>query len=148
MMRDWGWGLGSRSQHEHLGIGKGTYEGFGQGRSVFRLFNLESRATAMNRGKCAVGVGSGLHEIHPTRKYWLSLGIWAGELWTRGQNIHCGRLASQLCCGNCPKRVMRRLISSAYAPRIAVMPEVDGMNLMNHCPPCRCCLCFCSCPVG
>ena len=34
-----------------------------QGRSVFRSFNPEPTATAMNRGKFAVAVGSGLNEI-------------------------------------------------------------------------------------
>ena len=44
-----------------------------QGRSVFRSFNPEPTATAMNRGKCAVAVGSGLNEIYPTVKNCLAL---------------------------------------------------------------------------
>jgi hypothetical protein len=37
----------------------------GKGRSVFRSFNPEPTATARNRGKIAVAVGSGLNEFAP-----------------------------------------------------------------------------------
>jgi hypothetical protein len=39
-----------------------------QGRSVFRSFNPEPTATALNRRKFAVAVGSGLNEISPRVK--------------------------------------------------------------------------------
>jgi hypothetical protein len=39
-----------------------------QGQSVFRSFNPEPTATAINRGKNTVAVGSGLNEIYPRLK--------------------------------------------------------------------------------
>jgi hypothetical protein len=39
-----------------------------QGQSVLRSFNPEPTATALNRGKFAVAVGSGLNEISPRVK--------------------------------------------------------------------------------